>query len=62
MRISNRNDTMVSVKSSVPVAMRDIFNVMEKIRNSTALALVKIGDILIKDAYGADIIATKEID
>lgn len=53
---------MVSVKTSVPVAMRDIFNVMEKIRNSTALAPVKIGDILIKDVYGADVIATKEID
>ena len=34
---------------------------MKEIRNTKILAPVKLGDIIIKDLFGADIIATKEI-
>ena len=61
MRIGNRHDTMVSVKTSVPVAKEHIFQVMEVIHNSVVDAPVHIGDVLIRDVYGADIIATKQI-
>lgn len=62
LRISNRDDTMVSVKTSVPVSKYRIFDVMQKIRFGEVAAPVKIGDVLIKDVFGADIIATKEIN
>ena len=61
LRISNRNDTMVSVKTATPVKKEDIFKVMKVIRETEVSAPVKIGDVLIENVYGADIVATKEI-
>lgn len=61
VRVSNREDTMVSVKTSKAVAKDKVFDVMEKIRKVSVQAPVEIGDIIISDLYGADIIATKEI-
>ena len=61
VRVANREDTMVSVKTSKAVAKEKIFDVMDKIRNKSVLAPVKIGDVIIADLYGADIIATKDI-
>lgn len=62
LRVDNRDDTMVSVKTSAPVKKGDIFRVMEIIRQTHVTAPVKIGDVLIKDVCGADIVATKNID
>ncbi len=61
IKVSNREDTMVSVKTDVPVKKDKIFDVMKAIREKQAQAPIKIGDVLIKDVFGADIIATKEI-
>ncbi len=61
VRVSNRKDTMVSVKTSCPVPKDKIFEVMGEIRKKSILAPVKIGDVIINDLYGADIIATKDI-
>ena len=60
--VENRKDTMVSVKTSVPVPKERIFDVMDSIRKLTVSAPVKIGDVLLSGVYGADIIATKQID
>ena len=62
VRVSNREDTMVSVKTADPIPKENIFDVMEKIRGVSALAPVKIGDEIISDIYGTKIIATKNID
>ncbi len=62
VRVSNRNDTMVSVKTETPIKKGDIFSVMEKIRATTVEAPIKIGDIILKDICGSNIIATKNID
>ena len=62
VRVSNRTDTMVSVKTAEPIPKSNIFDVMEKIRNASVNAPVKIGDIVIPDVYGTQIIATKDID
>ncbi len=62
VRIDNREDTMVSVKTENPIPKGEIFNVMKKIRDISVSAPVKIGDVIIKDICGTDIIATKEID
>lgn len=61
VRVSNREDTMVSVKTSYPVPKDKIFDIMEEIRKVSVQAPVKIGDVIISDLYGADIIATKDI-
>ncbi len=61
VRVSNREDTMVSVKTSSPVPKGKIFAVMEEIRKVSIPAPVKIGDVIIRDLFGADIVATKDI-
>ena len=62
LRISNRDGIMVSVKTSAPIAKGRMLEAMEKIRSASVAAPVHIGDVLLRDVCGADIIATKNID
>ena len=61
VRISNRENSMVSVKTAKPIPKEHIFDVMQLIRNTQTNAPVDIGDIIIKDVYGTDIISTKTV-
>lgn len=61
IRVTNREDTMVSVKSADPVPKGEMFAIMERIRSAAAPAPIAIGDVLIDDICGTRIIATKEI-
>ncbi len=62
VRVENRTDTMVSVKTETPIAKEKIFDVMQAIRNTTVNAPVRIGDVIIDDVCGSKIIATKNVD
>ena len=62
IRVKNRKDTMVSVKTNNPVPKDKICDVMQAIRGASVCAPVKIGDALIKNVSGADVVATKNID
>ena len=62
VRVNNRQNEMVSVKTAAPVPKENIFDVMDKIRNITVAAPVKLGDKIIENIYGTDVIATKSID
>ena len=62
IRVSNRQDTMVSVKSAAPVAKEKLFNIMSVIHETTVQAPISIGDVLIEDAFGTQIVATKVIE
>ncbi len=61
VRLANRNG-MVSVKTEAPVAKSAIFAVMKRIRTAKAQAPIKIGDVLISNVEGTNIIATKNVD
>ena len=61
IRVSNREDTMVSVKSAAPVPKGKMFEIMERIRAAAVEAPVKIGDVILQNVYGTQIVATKEI-
>lgn len=61
VRVSNREDTMVSVKSAAPVPKGKMFEIMEQIRAASVEAPVAIGDVILPDVYGTAIVATKEI-
>ncbi|MBR4072922.1 MAG: DUF1667 domain-containing protein [Clostridia bacterium] len=61
VRVSNRNDTMVSVKTESPIPKENIFDVMDIIRKTEIAAPVEVGDIIIKDVFGTNIIATKTV-
>ena len=62
IRVENREDTMVSVKTSAPIPKERMFEAMKIIRSAKAEAPIAIGDVLLADVFGADIIATKSID
>ncbi len=61
IRVDNMPFTMVSVKTKEPIPKGEMSAVMKKIRSATVSAPVKIGDVVIKDICGTDVIATKEI-
>lgn len=63
VRVDNREDAFVSVKSAAPITKSKMFEAMEIIRAAKISAPVKIGDIVIKDILGeTDIIATSNIE
>lgn len=61
VRVSNREDTMVSVKTAEPISKVEIFNLMKLIREASVEAPVKIGDVIIQNVFGTNVIATKDI-
>ena len=63
VRVKNRENMMVSVKTSTSIPKGKIFDVLKEIEKVGVDAPVHIGDILIKDVLGtgSDIVATKEI-
>ena len=62
IRVANREDTMVSVKTAASIPKEKMFEAMKMIRAAKANAPIKIGDVLLADVFGSDIIATKNID
>ena len=63
VRVKNRENCVVSVKTSTSIPKGMIFDVMNEIEKVRVSAPVKIGDIAIKNVLntGADIIITKNI-
>ncbi len=63
VRVKNRENTVVSVKTSTSIPKGMIFDVMNEIAKVRVSAPTKIGDIAIKNVLntGADIIITKNI-
>ena len=61
VRVSNRRDTMVSVKSASPVPKGEMFAIMERIHETCVEAPIAIGDVIIDNICGTQIVATKEI-
>ena len=59
--VENRENAMVSVKTASPVPKENISDVMEIIRKTSIKKKKKIGDVLLTDIYGTDIIITKDI-
>ena len=64
MRVNNRKDTVVSVKTSNSIPKGMIFQVMEEINKISVSAPTRIGEVAIKDVLGtgSDIVITKNID
>ena len=64
VRVNNRDDLLVSVKTSGPIPKGKIFDVMEEINSLSVSAPTRIGDVVKKDilGLGVDILITKNID
>ena len=61
VRVANRPDTMVSVKTAAPVPKGKMADVMAMLRQITVQAPVSIGDVILQDVCGTQIISTKHI-
>ncbi len=62
VRVANRKDTMVSVKTAEPVPKDKMMDVMNRLREIQVNAPLTIGEILVKSAFGTDIVVTKAVD
>ena len=64
IRVNNREDMLVSVKTSGPIPKGKIFDVMEQINKVEVSAPIKCGDIVIKDVLGlgVNIVSTRTVN
>ena len=61
VRVANRYNTMVSVKTANPIPKDKMMAVMEILRKTSIQAPVEIGDQILTHIFGTDIVATKQI-
>lgn len=61
IRVSNRENVMVSVKTSSPVRKDKMMEVMGALRRTSVKAPLTIGDVVLKNVCGADIVVTKAV-
>ena len=61
VRVSNRENTMVSVKTENPVPKGEMLNIMALLRKTHVNAPVCIGDVVLSDVCGTNIVITKDI-
>ena len=62
VRVANRKDTMVSVKTDRPVAKGRMMEVMQTLRAMTVDAPLAVGDEIHPNVCGAKIIITKAVE
>lgn len=61
LRVANRCDTMVSVKTETPVPKDKMLAVMAQLRTKTVDAPLQIGDVVFQNICGSRVIVTKEV-
>ena len=62
VRVANRKDTMVSVKTAAPVPKGKMMDVMALLRKTTVEAPVSIGQVVLTNVFGTEVIITKAVD
>lgn len=62
VRVANRENTMVSVKTEYPVPKGSMMDVMALLRETCVNAPVAIGDVVLPDVFGTRIVITKNIN
>ena len=61
IRVNNRPDTMVSVKTASPVPKDKMAEVVKYCRTITVSAPVCVGDVVAENIFGSRLVITKEI-
>ena len=61
VRVANRPDTMVSVKTESPVPKDKMAEVVSLSRTLTVSAPVSVGDVATENIFGSRLVITKEI-
>ena len=61
VRIANRENTMVSVKTERPVPKERMADVIQALRDVRLNAPVAIGTVVLEDLFGSPVVVTKNI-
>ena len=61
VRVANRTDTMVSVKTETPIPKDKMMEAMKILRSTAVQAPASVGDVLLTDVFGSRIIITKAV-
>ncbi len=61
VRVSNRRDTMVSVKTAALIPKEAMFAVVEQIHETKVETPIYIGDVILDNVYGTRVVATKTV-
>ncbi|MCX7884531.1 MAG: DUF1667 domain-containing protein [Caloramator sp.] len=62
MKVIGGERSVVSVKTSGEIPKKNIFDLMKIINDKSVNAPVKIGDVLIEDVFGVNVVATSNVD
>ena len=62
VRVANRPDTMLCVKTEAPVPKESMMEVMAHLRSMTVTAPIARGTVIVSDILGTKIIATGKVD
>lgn len=62
VRVSNRKNVMVSVKTAKPVPKNSMIYVVRKLRAMTVEAPVTMGAVIVPDVFGTEVIATQNVE
>ena len=62
VRVENRGDTMLSVKTEAPVPKGKMMDVMAVLRGMTVSAPIAMGAVIVSDILGTKIIATQKVE
>lgn len=60
--VKNRENAVLSVKTAEPIPKDKIFEALEALKRISAEAPVNIGDVILADAFGTNVVATKNIE
>ncbi len=61
LRVANREHTMVSVKTATPIPRDKLMEAMEILKSLPVKAPIALGQVLMEDLYGAQVVATSQI-
>ena len=61
VRVSNRTDTMLSVKTREPIPKDKVLPLMEILRETHVPAPIAMGEVVLGDAFGSAVIATSDV-
>ena len=62
IRVANRYNTMACVKTVTPVAKDKMMDVMAALRATKVNAPLAIGDVVLHNVFGSDIVVTKAVE
>lgn len=62
VRVSNRKNAMLSVKTVKPVSKDSMMYVMRKLRSMTVKAPVTIGTVIARNVFGTEVVATQNME